>query len=227
MATGRTFDIKVELGTDAWLIDFTDASAGANVQPSVANTQNPILGRRDENAVNHSATHVINLPTVYVGDETDALRLRQGSRDTPWLVIYDPLADTEMAIVMSTILTGVGENAPTTDVIVTPLTFPQHDRMFVGRDVIPFNFNSAGKSKTLRDIAADEVVFVIFQNIDVAGAYSLAGANIPSRAADAKGVLLARDKGTAASSPTFSQTVNFTGNNENSGIILICKEVGA
>ena len=240
MATGRTYDVEVFVGTGDWLTDMTDAVNSVNVAGTTNVTRNPVLGRREENALFHTGTHSVSLPQCYVGAETDALRSRQGGGPARIAVLEggfstDADENNQMAYIMDCILTGLPESSPTTDAITTALTFPQADKMWAAqggnggasaRCVYAWSFATSNKSITLRNLTADEAVFCIFAKVEDAGAYTFPGGiNVGNRTVGDVGIEMIRAAGTAATAPAFTKTANLAANKTNSGYLIIAEEV--
>ena len=159
---GRTFDGTVLVGTDSWAIDMTNAVNSMSVTNEVNNTRQPVMGRRAEDAINQSTTHTVDLSAVYVGPETEMLRARQGVREYPWVCAFDEAVG--MSTVINALLTGVPENAPTSEAIVTAISFPQAEWAYgsyaIG-SVTKFRLVSGTASAPVGNIAAGKHAFLI------------------------------------------------------------------
>ena len=229
---GRTFDAHVMVGTNAWLIDLTPEVTSLNVNGSTNITRQPGLGRRFEAATFNTGTHVIDVPTLYVGEESEALRMRQGSGDTPWVCVADPAVGLMYA--MQGLLTGLPENAPTSDVIATAINFPQADRMIAQYKAgaqTEFSLADGTESMPIGAIEiGDSVILVVTSLTGAPGAgYSVTVDGRQTQMITVPGIWDLGKATAADASPTISvpDAEMDSADDTLKGFVLIGKEVGA
>lgn len=227
MATGRTFDLYVYVATGNYLIDLTPKAMSADVPGSANITRQAGLQRRYENATFHTATHSISIPSIYVGTETDALSARQGSGDTPWVCIIDD--DDELFFAQESLLTGVPENAPTSDVIVTSVTFPQANRMITSDasgSVNSFSLADSAESASISPLAVGDHVLLVVNEF-TGDAIDVTVSGLAAQNIGGVGVWSLGEVTTAQATATVSVgSADLTSAETLSGFVLIGKETG-
>ena len=223
---GRTFDAAVMVGMSNWLIDMTQEVTALNVNGSANITRQPGLQRRYEAATVQSGTHVINIPTMYVGDETEQLRARQGLGLKPWIIVAD--ARGGLMYAMTTVLTGVPENAPSNDVISTSLDFPQEDRFFAGGQsgaATAFSLVNEAEEGDVGDIEVGDDVFLVVSGF-TGDAVDVTVSGFRAQNVGSPGIHYLGEARTASASATVSApTADITGQDRIDGYVLIGKEV--
>lgn len=230
---GRTIDAHVMVGTDDWLIDLTPEVTALNVNGSTNVTRQPGLGRRYEAATFNTGTHSIDIPTLYVGTESDALYGYQDDDVEPWVVVFDP--EVDLVYAMDAVLTGLPENAPTSDVIATSINFPQADRFFADGAgvVVDWDFTATDVSEPVGAISAGKDVFLVVTAwaSDVSATVTIGDGttDLTQDAVDGPGVYHVGAVGTTAIGSTGVITVpssTFSGTEAASGYVLVAEEVG-